>query len=37
MQRHGWTLLFPDRVVGQLAKLQAAAEVEPKNEQPTGG
>lgn len=37
MQRHGWTLLFHDRVVGQLAKLQAAAEVEAKNEQPTGG
>jgi toxin YhaV len=37
MQRHGWTLLFHDRVVDQLAKLQAAAKVEAKNEQPTGG
>ena len=37
MQRNGWTLLFHDRVVGQLGKLQAAAEVEAKNEPPTGG
>ena len=33
MQRHGWTLLFHDGVVGQLSKLRAAAERAERNDQ----
>lgn len=37
MQRHGWTLLFHDRVVDQLAELPAVAQGEVQNDRPTCG